>query len=188
VAAVSNPASSAASAATFLPAGRRLLPMRPAMRRLQSESSWRDCLRKFVLRLIPNGEMTMTLRSAQYLLIARAALALAAVLLHSATAFSAEAADGGQERARALLSAATEARTQQASTELPSVCLTAFAIDAQDQARALLAQGASCAERRFDESADGVTGSAGNQSAGNQDTVFSGAQESARKMILGRDA
>ena len=130
----------------------------------------------------------MTLRSAQYLLIARAALALAAVLLHSATAFSSEAADGGQERARALLSAATEARTQQASTELPSVCLTAFATDAQDQARALLAQGASCAERRFDESADGVTGSAGNQSAGNQDTVFSGAQESARKMILGRDA
>jgi len=125
----------------------------------------------------------MTLRSAQYLSIARAALALAAVLLHSATAFSAEAADGGQQQARALLSAKPETRTQQASTELPTVCLEAYEIDAQDQARALLARGASCAERSIDDSAEGVIGS-----AGNQDTAFSGAQESARKMILGRDA
>jgi len=127
----------------------------------------------------------MTLRSAQYLLIARVALALAAVLLHSATAFSAEAADGGQEQARALLSAAPETRTQQASTELPTVCLEAFAVDAQDQARALLAQGASCAEMRIDGSDADVTGAA---SAANRETALSGAQDSARKMILGRGA
>jgi hypothetical protein len=63
--------------------------------------------------------------------------------------------------------------------------LTPFGVDAQDQARSLLAQGASCAELRSDGSGAGVTDAA---SAGNQDTAFSGAQESARKMILGRGA
>ncbi|HZX89084.1 MAG TPA: hypothetical protein VFE67_00475 [Rudaea sp.] len=127
----------------------------------------------------------MTLLSAQKILICRSALALAAVLLHSAAAISAQSADGGHEQARALLSASPETRTDPASTALPSVCLTAFAIDAQDQARAMLAQGASCAEIRIDGSDGDITGTA---SAGNRDTAFSGAQESARKMILGRGA
>jgi hypothetical protein len=129
--------------------------------------------------------MTMTLYSAQKILICRTALALAAVLLHSATALSAEAAAGGHAQAQALLSAAPETRTEHASTALPTLCLTPFAVDAQDQARSLLAQGASCAELRADGSGAGVTDSA---SAGNQATAFSGAQESARKMILGRGA
>ena len=127
----------------------------------------------------------MTLLSAQKILICRSALALAAVLLHSATALSAEAAADGHEQATALLSAAPETRTVQASTALPTVCLTSFEIDAQDQARSLLAQGASCAEMRIDGSDGGVTGAA---SAGSRDTAFSSAQESARKMILGRGA
>jgi hypothetical protein len=128
----------------------------------------------------------MTLRSAQKILICRTALALAAVLLHGATAFSAEAADGGgHAQARALLSAAPETRTEQASTVLPTVCLEAFTVDAQDQARSLLAQSASCAEMRIDGSDGGVTGAA---SAANPDTALSGAQDSARKMILGRGA
>ncbi len=126
----------------------------------------------------------MTLLSAQKILICRSALALAAVLLHSAAAISAESADGGHEQARALLSASPETRTDQASTALPTVCLTAFAIDAQDQARAMLAQGASCAELRTDGPDGGVIGT----SAGNQRTAHSGAQESARRMILGRGA
>ena len=42
----------------------------------------------------------MTLLSAQKILICRSALALAAVLLHSATAISAESADGGHAQAR----------------------------------------------------------------------------------------
>ena len=127
----------------------------------------------------------MTLLSAQKILICRSALALAAVLLHSATALSAEAAADGHEQARALLSAAPETRTEQASTALPTVCLTPFGIDAQDQARSLLAQGASCAQMRIDGSDGGVTGAA---SAGSRDTALSSAQESARKMILGRGA
>jgi hypothetical protein len=127
----------------------------------------------------------MTLLSAQKILICRSALALAAVLLHSATAISAESAEGGHAQARALLSAAPETRTEQASTALPTVCLEAFTIDAQVQARSLLAQGASCAERRIDGPGGGATGAA---SARNQGTAFSGAQESARKMILGRGA
>jgi hypothetical protein len=127
----------------------------------------------------------MTLRSTQKILICRTALALAAVLLHSATAFSAESADSGHAQARALLSAAPETRTERASTALPTVCLTPFAVDAQDQARSLLALGASCAELRTDGSGAGVTDAA---AAGNRDTAFSGAQESAREMILGRGA
>ena len=127
----------------------------------------------------------MTLLSAQKILICRSALALAAVLLHGATAMSAESADAGHDPARVLLSASPETRTDQASTVLPTVCLTAFAIDAQDQARALLARGASCAERRADESGAGVTDATSAQSQG---TAYAGAQESARKMILGRGA
>ena len=126
----------------------------------------------------------MTLLSAQKILIFRSALALAAVLLHSATAMSAESTDAGHAQARALLSASPETRTDQASTALRTACLTAFAIDAQGQARALLAQGASCAERRTDESDRGVSGA----STGNQRTAYTGAQESARRMILGRGA
>ena len=127
----------------------------------------------------------MTLLSAQKILICRSALALAAVLLHSVTAISAESADDGHAQARTLLSAAPETRTEQASTALPTACLTSFGIDAQDQARSLLAQGASCAEMRIDGADGGVTGAA---SAGSRDTAFSSAQESARKMILGRGA
>jgi hypothetical protein len=127
--------------------------------------------------------MTMTLRSAQKILICRTTLALAAVLLHGAPAFSANSADDSHAQARALLSAPPETRTDQASTALPTVCLTAFAIDSQDQARALLARGASCAERRADESGAGVTDAT---TAERQGTAYAGAQESARKMILGR--
>ncbi len=126
----------------------------------------------------------MTSLRVRKIMMRRSALALIAALLNCTTALSAETADDGHEQARALLSALPETRTDQASTELPTACLTAFAIDAQDQARALLAQGASCAERRTDGSGGGVTGA----SAAKQRTAYSGAQESARKMILGRGA
>jgi hypothetical protein len=117
-------------------------------------------------------------------LMRRPALALIAALLNCTTAFAAETPDDGHGQARALLSALPGTRTDQASTALPTVCLTAFAIDPQGQARALLAQGASCAELRTDGSDGGVTVA----STGNQRTAYSGAQESARRMILGRGA
>src|SRR5678815_4972018 len=82
----------------------------------------------------PNGDMTMTLRSAQKILICRTALALAAVLLHSVTAISAESADNGHAQARALLSGAADMRMNRTSTALPATGLAAFAHDPQDQA------------------------------------------------------
>jgi hypothetical protein len=127
----------------------------------------------------------MTLLSAQKILICRSALALAAVLLHSATAISAESADGGHAQARALLSGAGGMRMDRTSTALPAAGLAAFAHDPQDQARSLLAKGASSKERRADEFGAGVTEAS---SAESQGTTYAGAQESARKMILGRGA
>ena len=76
-------------------------------------------------------------------------------------------------------------RVGRTSTTLPGAGLAAFAHDPQDQARALLAKGTSRKEWRTDESAAGVTGATSAQSRG---TAYAGAQESARKMILGRGA
>jgi len=127
----------------------------------------------------------MTLRSAQKILICRTALALAAVLLHSVTAISAESADNGHAQARALLSGAADMRMNRTSTALPATGLAAFAHDPQDQARALLAKSTSRNERRTDDSGAGVTDATSAESRG---TAYAGAQESARKMILGRGA
>ena len=127
----------------------------------------------------------MTLRSAHKLLICRSALALAAVLLHSASAMSAVSADGGHAQGRALLSGAAAMRVGRTSTTLPAAGLVAFAHDPQDQARALLAKSTSRNERRTDDSGAGVTDATSAESRG---TAYAGAQESARKMILGRGA
>jgi len=129
--------------------------------------------------------MTMTLRSAQKILICRTALALAAVLLHSVTAISAESADNGHAQARALLSGAADMRMNRTSTALPATGLAAFAHDPQDQARSLLTKGTSSKEQRADDSGAGVTDATAAKSQG---TAYAGAQESARKMILGRGA
>jgi len=126
----------------------------------------------------------MTLRSAQKILICRSALALAAVVLHSATAISAEPTDGGHAQARALLSTTALVRAEHTATALPSAGLAAFADNPQDQARLLLAKSTFSKERHADEKG-GVTDAASAQSQG---TAYAGAQESARKMILGSGA
>ena len=127
----------------------------------------------------------MTLRSAQKILICRSAFALAAMLLHGATAISAESTDAGHAQARALLSAAAGMRVDRTSPALPAAGLAAFPRDPQDQARSLLAKDASSKERRADGSGAAVTEATSAQS---QRTADAGAHEPARKMILGRGA
>ena len=127
----------------------------------------------------------MTSVHTRKILIPRSALTLAAVLFNASAAFAAESAESGQPQAQALLSASPQARTDRASVELPTFGAAALANDAQDQARSLLAATVSRTERRADAADRGVKRAA---SAGNQATAYAGAQESARKMILGRDA
>lgn len=76
-------------------------------------------------------------------------------------------------------------RMNRTSTALPATGLAAFAHDPQDQARSLLTKGTSSKERRADDSGAGVTDATAAKSQG---TAYAGAQESARKMILGRGA
>lgn len=116
----------------------------------------------------------------------RFALVFASVLLNSSAAFAAGLVEDGQTQAGALLAGAPGSRTDHASDALPSAA-SAAAVEPQDQARALLARPPhfTPAERLLDvqESVGGLLSPASNHGG-----AYAGAQESARRMILGRGA
>ena len=116
----------------------------------------------------------------------RFALVFAAVLLNSGAAFAAGFVGDGQTQAGALLAGAPGSRTDRASDALPSAA-SASAAEPQDQARALLARPPrfTPAETLLDVQ-ESIGGHA--SPASHHGGAYAGAQESARRMILGRGA
>ena len=116
----------------------------------------------------------------------RCTLALAAVVLNASAAFAAGPVEDGQAQAAALLGGSAGSRAERASDALPSARHVS-AGDPQDQARALLARSPrfTPAEKLLDvqESVGGLESPAANRGG-----AYAGAQESARRMILGRGA
>ncbi|HSE12000.1 MAG TPA: hypothetical protein VLB69_05125 [Rudaea sp.] len=131
----------------------------------------------------------MILFDARKISTRRSALILCAALIHCATAFAADAGEDAQAQAQALLSGAPGIHTNGASVALPGADASAAVTDPQDRARQLLVRPARSpdAELRTDGTASGASVTAATPT-GNQGTAYSGAQESARKMILGKGA
>ena len=111
----------------------------------------------------------------------RIASAFIAVLVSGGAAFAAEPVDNAQAQAVALLAATPANRTNGVSGALPPASSDA---ESQDQVRALLER-----PRRLTP-AQRLQQSTGNLAlpAADHGDAYAGAQESARRMILGRGA
>jgi len=116
----------------------------------------------------------------------RSALLFGAILLNCGTAFAADILDDGNEQARALLSAMPGIRTERASLPLPGDDKSTSATEQQDPARSLFA-----GSSRLTPPARSNAREPDATSAARVDTAapaYLRAQDSARKMILGRGA
>lgn len=106
-----------------------------------------------------------------------------AALLNACSTFAAGFADDAQAQARALLSGPSGTRAGTAYPLLPLAGTPASTPEPLEQARWLLAGKLSWSESH--ESASNVTAPASPQDAGH---AYAGAEETARKMILGKGA